>query len=199
MSEPRRLTGLLLVSALLVSACSLPLLGESPPGIPAGSAGAAELLNPPNLLKYYDWLAMQPPEAVEREFEISRANFDTEPNALNRLRLALVLCTPGTPFRDYDTARSLVKDYLDNGAGERPEDRGLAKLILGLIDENERARRQRFAAENRMIKDRQIREGLEDRVRELEIQVEQLKAIEDGLMETEQFINVPAQPATTDD
>jgi hypothetical protein len=196
------LTGLLLVSSLLLHACSLPLLSESPPGIPSGSADGLtgrELLATPNLLKYYDWLVTQSAEAVEREHEISRANFETRPDALNRLRLALVLCVPGTPFRDYGTARSLMTDYLEGVADERAEDRGLAQLVLGFIEENERARRQRFAAEKRMKKDLETREILEDRVQELENQVEQLKAIEDGLMETEQSINVPAQPAASND
>jgi hypothetical protein len=197
-----RLTGLLLVSTLLLCSCSLPLVSESPPGIPPESVtglNGSELVPPPSLLKYYDWLQGQPRAAQKREYDVSHANFDAEPNALNRLRLALVLCLPDTPFRDYATARSLMTDYLDDAANERAENRGLALLILGFIERNAQLQRQRAVAEQQLRKEQEIRVSLEERVAQLEIQVEQLKAIEDSLMETEQSINVPAPPATSND
>lgn len=197
-----RLTGLLLLlSTLLLSACQFPLfplVREAPPGIPSDSSAklkGSDLRPPPNLLKYYDWLRRQPEDIQQREYEISRANYDAEPNALNRLRLALVLCLPQASFRDYATAGAMMTEFLDETADERAEDRGLAHLVLGFVEQNRKAQRERSAAQQQLTTEQQTTESLEKRVNELEITVEQLKAIEDSIMETEQSINVPAPPA----
>lgn len=199
-----RLTGALVLCALL-GACqfpTLPFVRETPPGIPSSTANGykgPDLHPAPNLLKYYEWLHEQSQDIQRREYDTSRANFDADPNTLNRLRLALVLCLPGAPFRDYGTAAGLMTGLLADSPDARVEDRGLAYLILGFAEQNRRTQRERSATQQRLVDERQTRETLEERVKDLEITVEQLKAIEDSLMETEQSINVPAPPAATND
>jgi hypothetical protein len=77
--------------------------------------------------------------------------------------LALTLIVPDTPFTDYKRARTLLEEYLQDAHKDNREDRSLALLMLAPLDE----------------------------IARLEEQLDQLKAIEKDITDTEQSVNVP--------
>jgi len=93
-----------------------------------------------------------------------------------KLMLALTLIIPETPFADFARAKKLLEEYLHDAENEESDDKNLAMLMVLLLDE----------------------------ITRLDEQLDQLKAIEKDITETEQSVNVPTpapdpSPAVNDE
>jgi hypothetical protein len=127
-----------------------------------------------SVLEYYRWLLSASAEDREAQFKRLSAIGADRGSRVN-LVLAVTLMLPDAPFTDFERAKVLLVEYLRNPSNEEPEDLALAELLLVLLDE----------------------------VARLEAQLDQLKAIEKDITETERSVNVPAPapesiPASTD-
>jgi hypothetical protein len=118
---------------------------------------------PASLLQYYAWLRSASPEEQATQYKCA-SSIASNGKPRGKLVLALTLILPDAPFADFERAAELLGDYLQNADKEDPEDRSLAGLLLTLLD----------------------------KVARLEEQLDQLKAIEKDITETEQSVNVPA-------
>ena len=120
-----------------------------------------------SLLQYYEWLRSASGETQVAQYECLNSTAKKGVHQ-GKLVLALTLIVPDTPFADLERAKVLLGDYLHNADKEEPEERGLAALILALLDE----------------------------VTRTEEKLEQLKEIEKDITETEQSVNVPMPTPT---
>jgi len=96
------------------------------------------------LIGYAHRVAALQAEDQQRELNASSQNFSKDRGAYGRLRLALVLSLPGTPFCDEPKAAGLLEPMLakDGAAGPMQQ---FAGLLYGQI--NERVREQRRATQ----------------------------------------------------
>jgi hypothetical protein len=122
-----------------------------------------------SLIEYFGWLrSASGKEKAKQNNCADSVGKNGKPRG--KLVLALTLIMPDTPFADFARAKTLLSEYLRDADKEKPEDRGLAVLMLTLLDE----------------------------IARLKEQLDQLKAIEKDITETEQSVNVPtpaAEPA----
>jgi hypothetical protein len=118
---------------------------------------------PASLLQYYAWLRSASSEEQATQYKRA-SSIASNGKPRGKLVLALTLILPEAPFADFERAAELLGDYLRHADKEDPEDRSLAGLLLTLLD----------------------------KVARLEEQLDQLKAIEKDITETEQSVNVPA-------
>jgi len=115
-----------------------------------------------SLLRYYGWLRSIPVDEQAKQYECANS-IDARGEPGGKMVSALTLMVPDAPFADFARAKVLLNEYLHDADKEKPEDRSLASLMLMLLDD----------------------------VARLEEQLEQLKAIEKDITETEQSVNVP--------
>lgn len=182
-----------LMSTVLISACAsgfkqTPCHNAATPPSPTP---AVEARSQGSLLGYYHWLRTISEQEQLEQYEIVRAGHTADTVYRDKLRLALLLYLPDTPFRDRQGAKQLAKEFLRTPVAHDAEDEALAKLLLDVLQEHERVRHKSRDAQQRLKKERELRKTLET-------QLEQLKAIEQDIIESEQSINVPA-PATTNE
>lgn len=149
---------------------------------------------PLSMLAYYSWAQRcSMSELMEEYGRLERgAKNDDDGSQKIDLRLALLLSLPDRPFSDDVRAYSILKHYL-NTEPDDGEDAAFALFLLELLNERERYRSQlkslQTKVENYQVvmhelrKERALRSKLED-------QVQQLKNIEENLMEREQ-VDIP--------
>jgi hypothetical protein len=146
-------------------------------GLPMSHAGSTvscgrllqSLKGSPSLIEYFGWLrSVSDKEKAKQKNCADSVAKNGKPRG--KLVLALTLIMPDSPFADFARAKTLLGEYLRDADEKMLEDRGLAVLMLALLDE----------------------------IARLEEQLDQLKAIEKDITETEQSVNVPtpaAEPA----
>jgi hypothetical protein len=115
-----------------------------------------------NLIEFYGWLRSASSEELARQHNCADDLAKKEVSR-GKIVLALTLIVPDTPFTDYKRARTLLEEYLQDAPKDNREDRSLALLMLAPLDE----------------------------IARLEEQLDQLKAIEKDITDTEQSVNVP--------
>ena len=116
-----------------------------------------------NFLEYFEWLRSASGEEKAKQHNCAASSRAQDGNPRGKLLLALTLIMPDTPFADYARAKVLLGEYLRDAGKEEQENRSLGVLMLALLDE----------------------------IARLEGQLDQLKAIEKDITETEQSVNVP--------
>jgi len=146
-------------------AASIAASGDGSSMTPPASAGLCNegLEGGVSLLKYYEWLRAASADKQTKQYRCANS-FAAHGKPHQKLVLAMTLIVPDAPFADFARAKVLLTEYLQNADEEKPEDRVLASLMLTLLDE----------------------------VARLQEQLEQLKAIEKDITQTEQSVNVPA-------
>jgi hypothetical protein len=149
---------------------------------------------PLSMLNYYSWIQQRPISELEREYTRLEERAKDSDARRDRLRLALLLSLSGTPFSDDSRALAVLERYLgfERSGGE---DEAFALFLLELLEERERFKSQvkTLASQlkdfqivmNELQKERALRNKLEG-------QVQQLKNIEENLMEREQSNSPPS-------
>ncbi|MCP4406835.1 MAG: hypothetical protein GY807_03585 [Gammaproteobacteria bacterium] len=147
-----------------------------------------------SMLSYYRWLLQHSGKAMQGEYEHVEGTYAAHETLRNRLMLALLLSLQDRPFRDDRRAKILVKGILSNDETVAEDDRALASFIDNLLKERERyedeadklrRRVQDFnVVVNELHEERALREKLEN-------QLEQLKDIEENLIERERSERLP--------
>ncbi|OGA65926.1 MAG: hypothetical protein A3G81_23260 [Betaproteobacteria bacterium RIFCSPLOWO2_12_FULL_65_14] len=146
--------GLLLAIALLLAGCS----GLRIPGAPEGELEERQVIQ---LIGYAQRVAAMTAEQQRREYSAGNQAFARDKDAMSRMRLALLLATPGAGVHDAARAASLLEPLAAPGDAASPL-RTLARLLY--VQLSERASEHKRA--------NQMRE-----------QLEALKEVERAIME----------------
>ena len=134
---------------------------------PQSLVESAESRQVVELIGYAQRVAALQPDEQRRELNTTSQMFSRDPGIYSRVRLALLLCLPGTAFNDDARAASLLEPPA--GAGVAPLPAGPMQQFAGLLyaQIGERVREQRRTAQ-------------------LKEQLDALKAIERQIMDREQ-------------
>jgi uncharacterized protein YceK len=163
--------GLLLVITLLLAGCAA-IRSHILPDRELEEHQVIELIN------YSQRVAAMTAEQQRHEFGASLQAYAEDKDANNRIRLALLLATPGASVQDTARAASLLQPIA------APEDaasplRSLARLLYAQL--NERANEQKRASQMR----NQI-QALKEADRTMRKQLEELKELERSILRREQ-------------
>jgi hypothetical protein len=165
-------TGFLLALALMLAGCAglrIPGLLESEPE----SRQAVQLIN------YAQRVAAMTAEQQRNEYTAVNQAFAMDKDAISRMRLALLLATPGAGVEDAARAASLLEPMTAPGDAAGPLG-SLARLLYALLNERageqKRASQMRDQLEARKEAERTLREQLEARKETERTLREQLEA-----------------------
>jgi hypothetical protein len=116
-----------------------PLPAPVPPPVPAPVP--IEVLPPVDeakqvaeLIAFYTRVAALPTEEQKREFGAATQAYNRDRSMVNRIRLAVALALPGTPFEDDARAIGLLEPYAAPTAGSSPLRQFAALLHAQLSD-----------------------------------------------------------------
>ncbi len=173
--------GRLSIPMMLIFACSFaagivaPRDGMSmPPSTltgPCNQPSPGSNMRAASLLQYYGWLRSASADDQAAQYQCASSAAAANVKLRGKLILALTLILPEASFADFERAKELLDDYLENADNEKAEDRGLALLLLALLE----------------------------KVARLQGQLDQLQEIEKDITETEQSVNVPTPAPAPDD
>ncbi len=109
-----------------------------------------------------------------------------------------MLSRSDTPLRDDQHAQLLVEEYLESSLAGFSEDKAFAELLLAMLKERQRYGLTRGKLKAALEDERELREELKKKSDQLEVeivqlraQLDQLKAIEEDVTESEQSIVAP--------
>ncbi|MBK5104645.1 MAG: hypothetical protein JJE42_10380 [Burkholderiales bacterium] len=159
-------TGLLLAMFLLLSGCANL-------GILERSAQELEEREVVELIQYAQRVTTMTAEQQRREYAASSQAYARDMNANSRIRLALLLATPGASVYNPARAASLLEPIAAPGGAASPRN-SLARLLYVLIDE-------RLTEQKRADKSRDQIEAHKESERGLRDQLEAQKEVERGL------------------
>lgn len=120
--------GLLLALALALAACA----GLRVPGSAGGEPEERQVIQ---LIDYAQRVAAMSAEQQRREYAAGNQAYARDKDATSRMRLALLLATPGASVHDAARAASLLEPMLMPGEPAGPL-RALARLLHALIYES---------------------------------------------------------------
>ena len=160
--------GFLLAIALLLAGCA----GLRIPSLPGSEPEERQVIH---LISYAQRVATMTAEQQRREYSASNQAFARDKDANSRMRLALLLATPGASVPDAARAASLLEPMATPSDAASPL-RSLARLLY--VQLNERASEQKRA--NQM---REQIEALKEVERTMRQQLEALKEVERTIME----------------
>lgn len=150
--------GLLLAIALLLAGCAA-LRSQSPPD------GELEERQVIQLIDYAQRVAAMTAEQQRREYSASNRAFAGDGGPKSRIRLALLLATPGASVQDLSRAVSLLEPMVVPGDTASPL-RSLARLLYAQLkeraSEQEHARQMRDQIEALKVADRTMRKQLDE-------------------------------------
>ncbi len=154
--------GMLLTIALLLAGCS----GLRIPGAPEGELEERQVIQ---LIGYAQRVAAMTAEQQRREYSAGNQAFARDKDAMSRMRLALLLATPGASVHDAARAASLLEPLAAPGDAANPL-RTLARLLYVQLSEraseHKRANQMREQLEALKEVERTIMErGLESQPR----------------------------------
>lgn len=160
--------GLLLAIALLLAGCAA-LRSKLPPDRELEGRQVIQLID------YAQRVAAMPAEQQRREYDAGNQAYLKNKDANSRIRLALLLATPGASVEDAERAASLLEPMAAPGGTASPL-RSLARLLYAQL--KERAREQEHASQMRD----QI-EALKVADRTMRKQLDELKDVERAIMQ----------------
>jgi hypothetical protein len=155
-------SGIILAIALLLAGCAALRI----PSLPNGELDERQVIQ---LIDYAQRVAAMTAEQQQREYSASNQDFAANKDANSRMRLALLLATPGTSIQDAARATTLLEPMATPGDAASPL-RSLARLLYAQL--NERASEQKRTS--------QMREQVEARKEGERILREQLEARKEG-------------------
>lgn len=160
-------------TAALLSACaSVPdsAPAVSPTGAPLpGRAiiSAEEMTSAERLIVYAESIRWFAPSALDTERASAEIDYRRNPNAFNRIRLAMLLTLRRAPFRDDTRARELLSRAAKEPGTKNQPVRSLAMLLLQDLDD-------RWASDRMVDDERRQRLALQKKL-------DQLKAVEEDM------------------
>jgi chromosome segregation ATPase len=164
--------GLLIAIALLLAGCA----GLRIPGLPEGEPEERQVIQ---LINYAQRVATMTAEQQRNEYSASNQAFVRDKDASSRMRLALLLATPGASVQDPARAASLLEPMAAPSDAASPL-RSLARLLYAQLNERaneqKRANQMREQIEARKEAERTLREQLEARKEAERTLREQLEA-----------------------
>ena len=134
--------GLLLALALSFAGCA----GLRSPIVPSPTGNELEERQVIELIGYAQRIAAMSAEQQRREYSASNQAFARDKDAISRMRLALLLATPGASVQDAARAAILLEPIATPGDAASPL-RSLARLLY--VQLNERASEQKRANQMR--------------------------------------------------
>jgi chromosome segregation ATPase len=168
--------------ALLLAGCA----GVRIPSLPYGEPEERQVIH---LIDYAQRFATMTAEQQRNEYNASNHAFARDKDAISRMRLALLLATPGASIHDAARAASLLEPLATPSDAASPL-RSLARLFHAQLNEraseHKRANQIREQIEARKEAERSLREQLEARKeaeRTLREQLEARKEAERSLRE----------------
>lgn len=91
------------------------------------------------LMLYYDFLRKQPAPELIKEYDKARQGLAQSKTDVNRVRVALLLSMPNTPFHDTAAALGLLNEVSKETKAPSPSLRGLANMMTMMLAEQQRA------------------------------------------------------------
>ena len=161
-------SGVLLVIALLLAGCA----GLRVPGLAASEAEERQVIQ---LITYAQRVATMTAEQQRREYSASNQAFARDKDANSRVRLALLLATPGASVHDAGRATSLLEPMATPSDAASPL-RSLARLLYVQLNE-------RVSEPKRVNQMREQIEALKEVERTMREQLEALKDVERTIMQ----------------
>lgn len=142
----RRPAALALVCALAAAGCTPlpPKPREAPPAVAGRPGSKAPAATPAptrapsdvdNLLAFYQQMRALSPAEIERAHEAARIAYETARSDFNRVRYALMLMLPDTPFHDEARALNVLEPVVRTGS---PSLQGFARLLVTHLHERRR-------------------------------------------------------------
>lgn len=125
------LTSLAACTNLPTSSSHLPATGWSPSLLVTSQVE--------ELMLYYDFLRKQPGPELIKEYDKARQALTQSKTDVNRMRVALLLSMPNTPFHDTAAALGLLNEVSKETKAPSPSLRGLANMMAMMIAEQQRA------------------------------------------------------------
>ncbi len=172
--------GFLLAMALLLAGCA----GLRIPSLLDNELEGRQVIQ---LIDYAQRVATMTAEQQRNEYSASNQAFARDKDAISRMRLALLLATPGAGVQDTARAASLLEPMTTPSEAASPL-RSLAKVLYALLteraSEQKRANQMQEQLEGRREAERSLREQLEarkDAERTLREQIESRKEAERNL------------------
>lgn len=164
-------TAYLLAISLLLSGCA----GLRPAGPADRQMEEREVIQ---LISYAQRIAAMTAEQQRREYSASTRAFARNETPDNRLRLALLLATPGASVQDADRAASLLEPLAAGGDSASPL-RSLARLLHAQLHERARDRKRAEHLRDQL----EARKEAEHNLRK---QLDALKEVERAILERTQ-------------
>jgi len=159
-------------AAVILSACAAPrAVSEArTPGPPAYAPSAASAVDPlSELINFADRVRRLPPAHQRWEIEIAREAYRQSPDALTRLKLAVLLASASPGLRDEARAQALLRATAQDASATQSM-RAVASLWLedmmqreALEQALEEERRQRVALQHKMEQLKSIEEEMDRR------------------------------------
>jgi hypothetical protein len=167
--------GFLLAIALLLAGCA----GLRIPSLPDGEPEERQVSE---LINYAQRVATMTAEQQRNEYSASNQAFARDKDTISRMRLALLLATPGASIQDPARAANLLEPIAAPSDAASPL-RSLARLLYAQLNERaseqKRANQLREQFEGRKEVERTLREQLEGRKEAERTLREQLAARKD--------------------
>lgn len=194
----RQQAGTILV-LLLLSACAPLQFGNRPP--PA----VAETDNCGDVIEFHaaaSRLSASDGQEMRQALQPNGGADDT----CNRLRLALLLSKPDTPFRDDTEAARLLADFLADPANTQHPQRGLAQQLADSLAERQRLLARQAALKKSLVQEHKRVQALTKKLEQMQSnaaslwkqvktqqsQLDQLKSIEQDINAKERAVENPA-------
>lgn len=121
---------------ILLSLLAAAVIGTA--GCASSPFGSGEAREVAELLDYYDRLNGLPPDELRREYAAAQTAFERQAGDAQRLRLALVLLLPRSPWRDDGRVLQLLGGLEPVAAERSSPRRDLALLLQKLVGERQR-------------------------------------------------------------
>ena len=90
------------------------------------------------VLAYYQRIKPLPADALAAEHAAASQTLAKQKSDVSRLKLALLLLLPNTPFKDESRAAALAEDVLNSKTVDMPNMKNLALLIVSVASEQKR-------------------------------------------------------------
>ena len=183
----RRATTVVFVGCMLAG-CTLPAPPAPVPVVQPMSEQCLVRLHSEDvagLVQYWADLQRLPESQLKEEYQCVSQQFQDRPHAFNRLRLVHLLLVPDAPFADNDQALELLRQYVKQPNAVIGEYGNYARLLLSCMEQREREREQRADLEQQLAGERERRTTVQEKLKELQQQLEEMKDIEKTLNERE--------------
>ncbi|MHB1677163.1 MAG: dihydrolipoamide acyltransferase [Sulfuriferula sp.] len=139
-ATPRRLLSILMLCATLAACAALPVSPSGttcvnvPPPLPLPPAPLpTETSRLTELMQYYEYLRKQPPLALVQEYKKASQDFLQTESDSSRVRVAILLALPDTPFHDVPAALNLLSNWPEDEKVSPPALDGFARLLSVLL------------------------------------------------------------------